>query len=113
MIPHRFASLAVLPLLSAMTLAAAAPAATPESWATLFAQAGQRCAAASGLLDAAPSAQPIDFEDEVLVLVAGMWPQPHMKQAPAHMLCRYNKSNGDVKLIELPPDWRPQLPLRR
>lgn len=92
-------------------LLAAAPAAasTPGAWQALFATAGQRCLAASGLLEAKASAQPADFNDEVLMLVTGMWPQPHMKQAGAQMLCRYNKANGQVQLIELPADWRLQL----
>jgi hypothetical protein len=84
-------------------------ASTPEAWQELFARAGRRCAAESGLLDAAPLAQPIDLGDVVLVLVGGMWPQPHMKQAPAHMLCRYSKAGGEATVIELPADWRAQL----
>ncbi|MCW0232125.1 MAG: hypothetical protein OJJ21_00860 [Ferrovibrio sp.] len=49
-----------------------AAASTPAAWQGLFAEAGRRCAAASGLLDAAALAQPADFGDEVLVLVGGM-----------------------------------------
>jgi hypothetical protein len=84
-------------------------ASTPQAWQELFAEAGRQCAAESGLLDAAALAQPIDLGDVVLVLVGGMWPQPHMKQAPAHLLCRYSKTNGDTTVIELPADWRTQL----
>jgi hypothetical protein len=84
-------------------------ASTPGAWQTLFAAAGQRCLVASGLLEAKASAQPADFNDEVVILVTGMWPQPHMKRAAAQMLCRYNKANGQVQVIELPPDWRAQL----
>ena len=86
-----------------------AAASTPEAWQELFAEAGRRCAAESGLLDAAALAQPVDLGDMVLVLVGGMWPQPHMKQAPAHLLCRYSKASGDAMVIELPADWRAQL----
>lgn len=86
-----------------------AAASTPEAWQELFAEAGRQCAAESGLLDATARAQPIDLGDVVLVLVGGMWPQPHMKQAPAHFLCRYSKVNGDTTVIELPADWRTQL----
>ncbi|MEK9968846.1 MAG: hypothetical protein VW600_06900 [Ferrovibrio sp.] len=86
-----------------------AQASTPQSWHALFTEAGQRCAAASGLLYAAALAQPVDFGTDVLVLVGGLWPQPHMKQAPAHMLCRYNKFSGEAAVIELPADWRTQL----
>lgn len=101
--------LLAISLSTAALTASAALASTPDSWQTLFAEAGQRCMAASGLLDATANAQPVDFGDEVLILVGGMWPQPHMKQAGAHMLCRYRKANGEVMLIELPADWRPQL----
>ncbi len=86
-----------------------AAASTPEAWQELFAKAGRQCATASGLLDAAALAQPIDFGDVVLVLVGGMWPQPHMKLAPAHLLCRYSKATGDTTVMELPADWRAQL----
>lgn len=86
-----------------------AAASSPEAWQDLFAEAGRQCAAESGLLDAAALAQPIDLGDVVLVLVGGMWPQPHMKAAPAHFLCRYSKANGDTTVIELPADWRRQL----
>lgn len=86
-----------------------AAASTPEAWQELFAEAGRRCAAESGLLDAAALAQPVDLGDMVLVLVGGMWPQPHMKQAPAHLLCRYSKASGEAMVIELPADWRAQL----
>lgn len=102
-----YRSLTALTLLLAGTGTAAAS--TPEAWQELFAEAGRQCASESGLLDAAALAQPIDLGDVVLVLVGGMWPQPHMKQAPAHLLCRYSKANGDTTVIELPADWRTQL----
>ena len=87
----------------------AVTASTPESWQELFAEAGRQCAAVSGLLDAAALAQPVDLGDVVVVLVGGMWPQPHMKRAPAHLLCRYSKASGEAMVIELPADWRAQL----
>lgn len=96
---------AVISSLSALS----AVASTPAAWQAAFAMAGQRCMAASGLLEAKASAQPADFNDEILMLVTGMWPQPHMKQAAAQMLCRYSKATGMVQLIELPADWRAQL----
>lgn len=99
-------TLSIMALLSPLQPAAAS---TPAAWQDLFAEAGRRCAAASGLLDAAALAQPADFGDEVLILIGGMWPQPHMKQTPAHLLCRYNKGSGEATLIELPADWRMQL----
>ncbi|MFN3400852.1 MAG: hypothetical protein ACK4Z4_10990 [Ferrovibrio sp.] len=101
---HSLAALAVF-----ITSIGTAAASTPEAWRELFAKAGRQCATASGLLDAAALAQPIDLGDVVLVLVGGMWPQPHMKQAPAHLLCRYSKASGDTTVIELPADWRAQL----
>lgn len=88
---------------------ASAAASTPEAWEGLFAEAGRQCAVASGLLDAAARAQPVDLGDAVLLLIGGMWPQPHMKRAPAHLLCRYSKATGEATVVELPADWRAQL----
>jgi hypothetical protein len=111
--PHSDQTMTLPRCFAALTLflacAGNAAASTPEAWQDLFAKAGRQCAAESGLLDAAALAQPIDLGDVVLVLVGGMWPQPHMKQAPAHLLCRYSKTNGDTTVIELPADWRTQL----
>lgn len=104
--PVRHCLIALAFLVASLGTAAAS---TPQAWQELFAKAGRQCAAASGLLDAAALAQPIDLGDVVMVLVGGMWPQPHMKQAPAHLLCRYNKANGDTTVVELPADWRAQL----
>ena len=56
-----------------------------------------------------PPAQPVDLGDAVLLLVGGMWPQPHMRRTPAHLLCRYSKATGEATVIELPADWRAQL----
>lgn len=86
-----------------------AGASTPDAWQDLFDRAGKHCAAASGLRDAAALAAPVDFSDSVLVLVGGTRLQPHMRQAPAHLLCRYAKADGKVEVMELPAGWRVQL----
>lgn len=99
--------LAALAALFAATASAAAS--TPEAWEELFAEAGRECAVASGLLDAAALAQPVDLGDAILLLVGGMWPQPHMRRTPVHLLCRYSKATGEATVIELPADWRAQL----
>lgn len=99
----------LIAFITLMAYMGTAAASTSEAWQELFTEAGRKCAAESGLLDAAALAQPLDLGDMVLVLVGGMWPQPHMKQAPAHLLCRYSKTSGEALVIELPDDWRAQL----
>ena len=46
--------------------------------------------------------KPVDFSDKVLVIVDGNWPQPHMKNAPAHFACLYDKRTRTAEAAELP-----------
>jgi hypothetical protein len=65
-------------------------AASPDKWAELMQRASAACVKASAL-KAAKSGTPVDFSDKVLVMVDGVWPQPHMKNAPARFACLYDK----------------------
>ena len=44
----------------------------------------------------------VDFTDKVLVIVDGIWPQPHMKNAPARFACLYDKRARTAETAELP-----------
>jgi hypothetical protein len=46
--------------------------------------------------------KPVDFSDKVLVIVDGIWPQPHMKNAPARFACLYDKRSRTAEVAELP-----------
>ncbi|MGE5267498.1 MAG: hypothetical protein ACM3L9_09060 [Deltaproteobacteria bacterium] len=65
-------------------------AASPDKWTELMQRASAACMRASELKGAKSSA-PVDFTDKVLVMVDGVWPQPHMKNAPARFACLYDK----------------------
>ena len=65
-------------------------AASPDKWAELTQRASAACVKASAL-KGAKSGTPVDFSDKVLVMVDGVWPQPHMKNAPARFACLYDK----------------------
>jgi hypothetical protein len=65
-------------------------AASPDKWAELIQRASAACMKASAL-KGAKSGTAVDFSDKVLVMVDGIWPQPHMKNAPARFACLYDK----------------------
>lgn len=90
-------------LLAATVLVAATPAgaSSPEAWAELFQRAQAACAKASDLKKAKAGA-PVDFSDKVLVVIDGIWPQPHMKNAAARLACLYDKRTRKAEVNELP-----------
>ena len=76
-------------------------ASTPGKWAELMQQASAACAKASGLKKA-KAGTPVDFSDKVLVMVDGIWPQAHMKNAAAHFACLFDKRNRTAEASEAP-----------
>ena len=74
-------------------------ASTPGKWAELTQQASAACVKASGLKKA-KAGMPVDFSDKVLVMVDGIWPQAHMKNAPAHFACLYDKRSRKAEANE-------------
>ena len=76
-------------------------ASSPEAWTELFKKASATCAKASELKKPRTS-KPVDFSDKVLVIVDGIWPQPHMKNAPARFACLYDKRTRTAETAELP-----------
>ena len=81
--------------------AAAAQASSPEAWSELFTKASAACAKASELKKP-KTGTPVDVPDKVLVIVDGIWPQPHMKNAPARFACLYDKRTRTAEAAELP-----------
>lgn len=80
-----------------------ANASSTDAWAKLFSTAKKVCIQSSGLRHARSSNTPIDFADKVMVVVKGFWPQPHMKGAPAMLICLYDKRDGRAEIREAPP----------
>jgi len=87
----------------ALAILAAMPAhaSSPDAWAELFKRASAACARASDLKKPR-TGTPVDFPDKVLVIVDGIWPQPHMKNAPARFACLYDKRSRTAEAAELP-----------
>ena len=82
-------------------LAGTAQASSPDAWAELHKRATAACLKGSELKK--PRAgKPVDFDDKVLVVVDGTWPQPHMKNAAAHFACLYDKKSRTAEVAELP-----------
>ena len=81
--------------------AESARASSPDAWAELFKRASAACAKASELKKVR-TGKPVDFSDKVLVIVDGIWPQPHMKNAPARFACLYDKHARTAEAAELP-----------
>jgi hypothetical protein len=77
-------------------------ASSPDAWDALFRKAGEACRKASDLKEAKVAGNPIDFQDSVLVIVDGRWPQPHMKNAKARFACLYGKRTGKAEAQEMP-----------
>jgi hypothetical protein len=90
-------------LVFALAILAAMPAhaSSPDAWAELFKRASAACARASDLKKPR-TGTPVDFPDKVLVIVDGIWPQPHMKNAPARFACLYDKRSRTAEAAELP-----------
>jgi len=88
----------VAALLSASSFAHAS---SGPAWADLYSAAARACVHASGLKRSQPSA-PVDFTDKVMIAVRGYWPQRHMNNAPAMLMCLYDKRTGRVEVQQAP-----------
>ena len=67
---------------------------TPDAWAAHEKEVVSACAAASNLRHAKPGGKLIDFDDRVgftAVVIAGRYPQPHMKNKRGRVLCLFDK----------------------
>ena len=85
-------------------LAGAAAASSPAAWRAAEAKGRSACLTASGLREARTSAG-VPFNDTVgrtAYLVQGRWPQPHMKNRTATMLCLYDRRSGVAEASESP-----------
>jgi hypothetical protein len=71
-----------------------AHAASPTAWASHSAEVVAKCGKASGLKDAKLVGSLVEYDDSVgytAALIAGTYPQPHMKNKPGKSLCLFDK----------------------
>lgn len=69
-------------------------ATAPDAWAAYYKQVTASCVEASGLRDARPLGDPVDFDDRVgytAMVIQGRYPQSHMKNKRGRMLCLFDK----------------------
>jgi hypothetical protein len=76
-------------------------ASSDAAWAELFNKASIACQAASGLKDTSTPSRPVDFDERVLVMVDGTWPQAHMNNKKAVFACLYGKTDGKAEAQEM------------
>jgi hypothetical protein len=77
-----------------LSVACAAVATTPAEWAAFDQEVAAACIAASGLRNARPAGKRVDFDDGVgyaALVIDGRYPQPHMKNRRARVLCLFDK----------------------
>jgi hypothetical protein len=91
---------------SAVIVAAAAGSAvasTPQAWSAYDAEVLKACAAASSLRNPHAAGQRVDFDDATgysALLLAGTYPQPHMKNQPGRELCLFDRRTRTAVITE-------------
>ena len=84
-----------------LTAPSVAIATTPAEWAAFDREVAASCAAASGLRNARPAGKRVDFDDSVgyaALVIDGRYPQPHMKNRRARVLCLFDKRTRIAKV---------------
>ncbi len=97
-------------ILAGLLLSAPAYASSPAAWAELDNRAKKACAQASGFREPLVSPATVRFSDTLgldMRLVAGIYPQPHMKGARGQVLCAYNRRTGATEVQDADA-WRPR-----
>lgn len=87
----------------AVALPGFAAASTPSDFQRLDTRSAASCVKAAGL-KAGKAGAVVRFSDRSGMdarIVTGRWPQPHMKNAQARMLCLYHRATGRVEVQEL------------
>lgn len=81
-----------------------ASAASPEAYQRLDGASAAACAKAAGLKQGSVG-RTIRFSDDAGMdarIVRGRWPQPHMRNAAAQLLCLYDRRTGRAEVQEMP-----------
>lgn len=80
--------------LTALGASPSVQASSPEAWAAHKAEVVAKCKQASGLKNPSLVGQLVEYDDSVgftAALIAGVYPQPHMRQQPGHSLCLFDR----------------------
>ena len=90
-------------LSSLALMAGAAQASSPDAWSAHDKEVAAACVKASGLKNAKPAGQPMAYDDSVgmtALLVAGRYPQAHMKNRPGRVLCLFDRKKREAVVTE-------------
>ena len=80
--------------LTALVASLSVRASSPEAWAAHKAEVVAKCKQASGLKNPRLVGQLVEYDDSVgftAALIAGAYPQPHMRQQPGRSLCLFDR----------------------
>ncbi|MFZ9311573.1 MAG: hypothetical protein ACO24O_08745 [Arenimonas sp.] len=84
----------LLSLLMASAVPAIASASSPSALSTYQKEVVSKCGTASGLKSPKLVGDVVEYDDSIgysAALISGTYPQPHMRNAPGHSLCLFNK----------------------
>jgi hypothetical protein len=90
-------------LLVTVFMAGAAQASSPAAWSAHDKEVAAACVKASGLKNAKPAGQPMAYDDSVgmtALLVAGRYPQAHMKNRTGRVLCLFDRKKHEAAVTE-------------
>ncbi len=90
-------------LMAAAALTGAALASSPAAWSAHDRGVAARCVKASGLNKARPAGRPMAYDDSVgmtALLVSGRYPQRHLKNRPARVLCLFDREKHQAVVTE-------------
>jgi hypothetical protein len=79
-------------------------ASSEEAWDALVKEASAACQMASELENPRVVWSNPAYERQAALIVAGKWPQTHMKGDQGYMLCLFDKQTSKVEIQEIEPD---------
>jgi len=104
-VPYRrlkFPALAILAVVLGDLLAAQiVRAASEEAWDALVREASAACRMASELEQPRVVWTNPAYQHQAALLIAGKWPQTHMKGKQGYMLCLFDKQTAKVEIQEI------------
>jgi hypothetical protein len=89
--------------LAAAAACGVALASTPQAWSDYDAEVLKACIAASLLKNPHAAGQRVDFDDATgysALVLAGHYPQPHMKNQPGRELCLFDRRTRTAVVSE-------------
>jgi hypothetical protein len=87
-----------------MSFTTTAIASSDDAWQSYYEEVNAACLKNSGLREAKPVSNIVSFDDNVgydALVIKGYYPQPHMKNARARVLCLFNKKTKVTAISEM------------